>query len=835
MATHVRFPLLLAFCVMICFMATAPRAAAQQMIVEDGQPLARIVTAEDGVPMIGLAARQLQRDVEAMTGAKLPIAHAPSDDGMVHIFVGRSEYTDQRSLDVNDLKHGGYHMVSGEGWLALLGRDQRFLDQRHETARELLRLARHRKGTPENDKLWEKWYEMSGGLWGLPYSQYWKMYNEELDISSVDERGTFNAVTAFLRMQGVRRYMPGELGLVMPEKSSIALPEVDKTVKPDMAVRYAYQHGRRMGGEDWDEILWQLWMGFNPAGDVMGIGYNMHGINAVTEVRTERGVFAHPRADENKPDEYYALFGGQRDIGGNQCLSSEKLFDANVRYIRAVFDILDAPRVSVNPGDSYTSICQCPKCKGKNDPSRPHRGQMSDYVWDYVNRVAKEVYKTHPDRMIGGLAYNNYRLPPKNVEQFSPNVDVSLVQHRRNFNHRPEDLQKRREVRQGFLDLLPGSGRRLMQDDHYRMTRGVPTYYMRAIADDFHSLNGITKGEFLDVERGSGRGPVAPVMGVRHLNLYLTGRYWWDNDQPLEPILAEYYDRFFGPASAEMKTFIEWSEQNWHGMTKSKEKIEKARALIKAAQAAVDADSIYGRRIALIAEFMKPLEYRGNQLANQRTNAPVQRIAKYDGQPLTIDGKLDEKFWTGMAGKFGGSLKEVQTGREPAFKTDFKIAYGQHNIYFAIRCQDVPGNPVNNTATKHDQDSIWMGDAVEILLETQVHSYYQLAISPEGALIDLSHEPTGLEFAWESNAQVATHIGDDYWTVEVRLPVAGRDRREVDPFDGLAGFKPSESYPWFFNICRQRTRGEHRLNMAFSPTNEGGFQHPGKFGKLIRR
>ena len=658
------------------------------------------------------------------------------------------------------------------------------------------------------------------------------MYNRELDISSLDGRGTFNAVVGFLRMQGVRRYMPGELGLVMPSKSSIAMPDVDRTVKPDFAVRYAYQYGRRFfsGG---DEMLWQLWMGFNPGGNVQGIAYNMHGIDAITDTRTERGLFAHPRADELKPEEYYALFGGARDIGGNQCLSSEKLFDANVRYVRALFDIFDAPMVSVNPGDSYTSICQCDKCDGKGAPNRHFRGKMSDYVWDYTNRVAKEVYKTHPDRLIGGLGYNAYVRPPRNMDRFSPNVNVSIVQHRTTFNYRPGELARWRRMRQAYLDLLPGSGRRLMQDDSYAAPRGVPNYHTRAIADDFHALDGISMGEFLDVVRSPG-GEVQPRMGVLHLNLYVTARYWWDNGQPLQPMLDEYYDKFFGPASAEMQAFIEWSERNWYGITESKEKIDKVRALLRAAQAKVDADSIYGRRIALIAEHTKPLEYRGDQLANQRVDAPVQQVTKYAGQPLTIDGKLDEEFWTEMPAKFTGTLKEVQTGRTPTFKTRFKVAYGRDNIYFAIRCDDAAPNPANNTATRHDQNSIWRGDAVEILLETQVHSYYQIAISPAGALVDLSRENGRLEFAWESHAQVATHIGDDYWTVEVRLPVAGRDRREVDPLDGLAGFKPTESFPWFFNICRQRVRGDEQINTAFSPTNEFGFHNLSRFAKLVR-
>ena len=48
------------------------------------------------------------------------------------------------------------------------------------------------------------------------------------------------------------------------------------------------------------------------------------------------------------------------------------------------------------PPDGYTAICQCEKCKGKDSPQRNERGLLSDHVWDFVNRVAKEIAKSHP-------------------------------------------------------------------------------------------------------------------------------------------------------------------------------------------------------------------------------------------------------------------------------------------------------------------------------------------------------------------------------------------------------------------------------------------------------
>lgn len=792
-------------------------AVAEEFIVENGEGRAEIVIAADAVPVVGLAARQLQGDILAMTGAELPIVHEPTDDGLVQIYVGRSRHTVARGIAVEDLAHGGYRLVSGAGWLALVGRDQRLLDQRHELAREMLLLARHKTGSDEQKQMWQRWYELTGEDWGLPFSQYWKMYDSKLDVSQLDERGSFNAVVGFLRLQGVRRYMRGELGVVIPRKSTIPLPEVDSTVRPDFPVRYAYEHGHR-GGLDW-----QLWMGFNLAADVQGIAYNFHGTSEITKQP------GNPLVDIPKPEEYYMVRGGKRDIGVRQCLSSEKLFEANVKYVRAMFDVFDEPMVSVMPSDSYQNLCECETCAGKLTTEYPFEGQLSNYVWGYVNRVAEEVYKTHPDRKIVGMSYNTYRLPPTNLEQFSPNVVVSIVQHRRFFAYQPESFADIRSKRQGFMELLPGAQPRLLQDDHYRMTRGVPTYYMRSIVMDLRSLKGISMGDFLDINNDR-KWPGLP--GIRHLNKYVTARYWWDVDQDLDAMLDEYYQLFYGPAAAEMKAFIEYSETNWPGMVEDADKIATVRSLLQAAQERVEADSIYGRRIDLVSQHIAPLAFRAEQLGRERTDVPLQLMAERSEFPVTIDGKLDDAFWAIRANKYSGWLQGT-SGDTSALRTRFTLAWAKNALYVAITCREPAVDTLTSTATEDDQPSIWDGDVVELLLETQSHSYYHLAVNPAGALVDLSQQDGEREFRWASNAQVATHIGDGEWTVEMRIPVAGEDRGDIDPLDGVAGFMPTHSYPWYGNICRQRVREGERQTMSFSPTDDNLYA-PDRFAKLVR-
>jgi len=177
-------------------------ALAEPHIVEDGKPCAEIVVSAQAVPTVRLAAEQLQRFVRKMTGAEQSVV-TDAGDAPVRVYVGRSRYTDEFGIQVDALNHGAYRMVSGKDWLALVGRDIPFFQQRHKTAVEMLRLATRRTDN-KNKALWERWYKLSGGEWGVPYNQFWKDRSKTYGVQAQDEAGTFNAVAGFLRMQGMR-------------------------------------------------------------------------------------------------------------------------------------------------------------------------------------------------------------------------------------------------------------------------------------------------------------------------------------------------------------------------------------------------------------------------------------------------------------------------------------------------------------------------------------------------------------------------------------------------------------------------------------------------------
>jgi len=514
-------------------------------------------------------------------------------------------------------------------------------------------------------------------------------------------------------------------------------------------------------------------------------------------------------------------------VKNNQlCYSNEELFRETVRYVRVQFEHYDYDAVSVMPPDGYVAMCQCPQCEGKDTPDRDYRGLLSDYVWDFVNRVAKEVRKTHPDKWISNCAYGTYTLPPLKIEKLEPNVLVCIVGGRRPTNNRPEQQEAVRQLREGWVTKTDNP---IMIFENYPFTdRGLylPAFVPHAMGASINATKGISQGEdiWLSVRQDFDQVGI----GFNHFLVYFTLRmYWGGKSQDVDAMLREYCRLFYGPAEKEMLAFFEYCEAHWQEMEKDREKVDKALALFAAAQRKPEAGSTYARRLGLIDDYLKGLRAKREQLAKRRGPVPVLRLVGETTADIVIDGKLDDPAWQDCPTASTGRLQELQTGRQPIFGTTFKTAWRGGSLYFAICCHDRPGEKLNIATARKGDPSLWYGDAVEILLETESHSYYQIAVNPAGAVVDLDRgAPRSAWYNWDSQAEVATDVADDQWTIEIRIPVI---QDENDPLHQVIGRKPTQSLPWHINLCRQRVREDGVEHSAFAPTGTDTFHQPLKF------
>ncbi len=797
--------------------------AADPLLIENGQPRAEIVIAENPARMTNLAARELQTYLERISGAKLEVVTVLTA-GKAHIFLGKTSHTEALKLATDGLEHGAFRMASGADWLALVGPDEDFVP---------IEPWGRIRSTGEQARVNAEFDKITGDTFWNHFGYISARYHKDLDVWDYDDAGTLNATYEFLRSLGVRWFAPGELGEVVPKLATIKLPKLNKTVKPDFALRRFTFYTEHTGLGD--KGIWMLRLGLNQAHKIGGISQICHGAKFV--IMREEMKRAHP--------EMYLLTGGKRDTttkgSGYPDLNSPLFFEKQLKYSRAMFDHFREPMLSIDLVDGYGgTTSDDPKWMAQLTPERGWSGTMSDQVWGYVNRVALELYKTHPDRLVSGLAYSAYKLPPAKIDKLSPNLVLIETRQRQSF----WDETKRSEHRTLRTDWMKKltSGKYLTWDYNINARpeqAGRPVVYTKQIASDLRELKGQTLGEMIEIydhqagkESRFGYDPLA----LEHLNLYVTARLWWDADQNLDTLLSDYFTSYYGPAAKQMQTFAAFSEANWMHMGQDGAKIGEALTLLAAAQAAADPQSPPGLRIQKIADLMKPLRTLQQQLSRKHDTTLDYRVLetkRTGGKPLrdrAFDGQVLKDYWTDV--RSAPLVKLTPGAPRPTANTTFQIQREASILHIGIVCQepDMPG--VKIATTTPDDPTLLAGDHITLLIETASNSYYEIAINPAGTVLEIDHGKDSKGVAWTSGAQFAVHRRDKEWSIEMRLPITGEGSRMIDPLKGIDGDRPKDLFPWHFNICRQRVRGTTIERTAFSATGRDDFYVPEMFAKL---
>lgn len=816
------------YCFLIlCFVSLDLRAQnkSDRFIVIDGKPNAEIIIDDNPKRAVSFAAKELQHYIKQISGATLPIylndtkiektSNKSNIEGKAKefknkIFIGESHQTKRLGITHKHLDWGAYKIESGPNWLVLIGQDSDFSPKGI--------WAKNRSNWNKRVKHeWDKSTNYSG--WGNTIARdMWNKYNSELNLWAYDEKGSLNAVYGFLRHLGVRWFMPGELGEYVPIQKDIKFLELCELVKPEFKIRKAsfMRYGNNSSIQP--DILWSLRQGMN-----YPYGFDIyHGMSEIT--RSEKNRKEHP--------EYYALYNGKRATEGKTpepCLSSQGLFEENLKFIRYMFDTYDVPAYSVWPDDGFTRMCECDKCVGKDTPERGPNGKLSDYVWEYVNNIAVEIEKTHPDKYIIGGAYSTYWLPPTEIKKLNSNIIVHVVNGRRRYDEPDDDAIKYNFTKEQRLNYVKKwsdlADNKIINFMNFGGAANTPNIF----GEDIYAIKDFILGEDMWVSHDKG---ALAIPGFNHLNYYISARMWWNPELDLDEFLNEYYDAFYGPAAEEMKEFINYFEvhQRDFGSADKIEVLKKGLELFCKAKDKIDYETIYGQRILAFEKGIEKYQLRYDQLKIERddvpsirANAPLDRITD-----IKIDGNLDEEFWRFL----NGSLSDNKTGEKPRYSTKFRVGIRKNYLYIGISSKDKPGKPMNISTTKDDNPKIWDGDYIDILIETPVNSFYQISVNPAGAVTDYDRGNSGYwGLRWQSNIEMAYKVDEKNgtWNIEARMPLT---TSQQDPLHEIIGVPPRENFPWFINVCRKRIDENGVEYLAFSPTKTDTFLVNNKLARI---
>ena len=778
----------------VCLAALGLRA--EIPFIVDGNALgSRVVTDLDPIPVQQFAARELAEYLEKITGTTIfnEINTAARFNAIV---VGYGPVAKKHGLTLDGLKPDGFRIVTRDNNLFIYGVDR-----------------------PTNRPV----------LGGVTYMAKIHSYSERYDISAFGECGTLYGVYYFLREYlGVRWFAPGPLGEVCPKTKDITIPDIDITVNPDFEYRVP---GMGLFNTNPDVALW----------------YHRAGFGAPKPVEINHSFYLMNKYQKEHPEWFALLKDGRRDFNvtcegrGNLCLSNPELLQAYIQEARSYFDHHPEQDIfCVMPNDWFNQICECPQCQAQADYDKPDIGKFSNYVWNFVNEVAKAVKQTHPDKFIGCCAYNSYMMLPDRVE-LSDNIAVMQTKA---LYYRFDDFYRWRNDELAY-EWAKKTKRfyiwdYLCWDSTNPHLTGLPILFSKWLSTDLRKLKGISRGFFICSDE---KPPYYLFLNpaLNSINYYLFGRLLWDCSLDVNELLDDYCTNYFGPAAAPMRQYWTRAEELWCNMEVKQrgpadnlnatlytpEVLRELDGYLEEAATLAPEGSDYAKRIADIQKLFRPYL---NRVFSAKATIPTAQVKLVDNAPV-IDGVRDAVWDEAEPLLLGDKF----TGAEPTVRTVARILHDDENLYFLVECEEPKMNNLAAKCTVNDQDEakIWDDDAIEFFIapDSRVPGRcVQIIVNANGLWWDAAKGtrsfPQGKESEYNSGMTAQVAKSANGWTVELAVPKANLT---------LDGTPPHTE--WRANICRDRQvvsgiDTKEAEGTCWSPVQNPFWHTPVRFGYL---
>jgi len=363
--------------------------------------------------------------------------------------------------------------------------------------------------------------------------------SSHLILAGARPRGTLYAVYEFLEKYLGCRWYTKDIAHI-PKQSTIQLDAIDYRYNPPFMYREVLYkdtfdkdfgaHQRLNGGQH---------QGDESTGDSVTIFPYVHTFARL--VPPQIYFDAHP--------EYFSLINGERVPNKQLCLTNPAVLRiATEQVFKWIEEHPDITIFEVSQNDGY-GACECEKCKA----IVKEEGSEMGPILRFVNAIADEVNKKHPDKYIDTLSYAYSETPPK-LTKPRDNVIIRLCHWApacgvHGIAKCPTNETYRQEV-DGWKELA----KHIFIWD-YMVTFGAylapyPNWW--SIGDDtrYYSENGID-GVMWQGDYQSTGGEMSD------LRAYIAAQMLWHPDQDVDALIDDFLNGVYGQAAKPIREYLE--------------------------------------------------------------------------------------------------------------------------------------------------------------------------------------------------------------------------------------------------------------------------------------
>lgn len=700
-------------------------------LILDGKTNMVIVVEDDTNPVLKMAGEELAMHLQKRTGVSIRILNGKSKipDGAYPFYLGLSERTKKLGVQESKLKFDGYFMRITEKYAVIAGRD---LPNKYD-----------------------------------PYYGHHFVYgNKKLGIYEFGEKGTLNGVYKFLhRAAGIRHYMPGELGTVIPKSKDLSVSGGEYYDAP------AFRE--RMFGAVWFEKANRDWL------------YWHHRLYAGGERCHINHSYNYMRKYQKTNPEFFALIDGKRDFTnlstanhyGNLCMTNKEGIKAFAKIAADFFDKNpDFAVFPIVPQDGLYRICECANCQKLYSPHLGELGKFSNIVFYHASEIAKELKKTHPNKYIGVLAYAEYREAPE--MELPDNMYVTICYRRQDLR----DPEKKKNIEKVFKDFVRKKARLHVWTyalyNHIPPMRGIPLHYAKILKENINfNLKHNVVGEKAEGWYYSGGGDqyIKPrdsgLPASTHLHDYIRCQLLWDPSLDVDALLREYYKLFYGPAEAEMRKFWETAEdlfmKRGEATVYTAEDLKLFEKLMDAAIKKTKADSVYGKRVRLLKEELKPFFKTMYQIKSGTRTASAPFVDREI--PMNFDQR--KTIWK-YARSFKFTTKEGNSV-DTHLGTTMHLLANKKGLAIHLEARENDTAKLLKKTTVRDAPATWKDDCYELFLITKDRSVnLHYLITAGGNIMDGKRtvDVNIADWAWNSKLKLKQNQTKKLWNTTIFIP-----------------------------------------------------------------
>lgn len=151
-------------------------------------------------------------------------------------------------------------------------------------------------------------------------------------------------------------------------------------------------------------------------------------------------------------------------------------------------------------------------------------------------------------------------------------------------------------------------------------------------------------------------------------------------------------------------------------------------------------------------------------------STPRARAVRAEQAPV-IDGREDDAVWRTVTPTSDFQEFQPTEGKAPRFRTEFKAAYDDRNLYVFVRAYDPHPDSIMKALTRRDVRG--PSDQLKLMIDSyhDRRSGFEFAVNPVGVKRDYAmYNDAQEDQSWDGIWDVATRIDSLGWTAEFRIP-----------------------------------------------------------------